>query len=247
MSKLAKSAHMPSEDAPFYGIFLVPANREWLPSRSRYPLTPEEETLRHARHVRLLELGTDYPRLDLFFQFQFPLELHLIEKKVRAKGAKLKKIAHWNRFWALSPTETEFHKVVSPQWKEAVESLEPGVHEFFPFTIEFDRPEGENIYAAFVMRERIWITEHEPDSFLGYRHRSTDALGTWQGRPKEPGGLQPEVTLKFARTAVAGRHWFRAGNPFNNEAVPIIVSKALLERLLPLIPHESYFIPAYVA
>jgi hypothetical protein len=242
MSKrAAESARMPSEDAPFYGLFPEIANREWLPSRSRYPLTPAEEALRCARHARLLELGTDYPRQDLFFQSQFPLEPHFIEKKVRAKGAKPQKIAHWNSFWALSPTETEFHKVVSPQWKDAVESLEPGVHEFFPFTIEFDRPEGENIYAAFVMRERIWIRDREFE-VLDWRRQASNV------RLKIPKELcVPEITLKFSKSAVTDRHWFRAGNHLNGDSIPIVVSKALLERLLPLIPHGSYFSPAYVA
>jgi hypothetical protein len=169
------------------------------------------------------------------------LEPHFIEKKVRAKGAKPQKIAHWNSFWALSPTETEFHKVVSPQWKDAVESLEPGVHEFFPFTIEFDRPEGENIYAAFVMRERIWIRDREFE-VLDWRRQASNV------RLKIPKELcVPEITLKFSKSAVTDRHWFRAGNHLNGDSIPIVVSKALLERLLPLIPHGSYFSPAYVA
>jgi hypothetical protein len=245
-----KSVRMPSEDAPFYGFFPLTDARESLASRMRYPLTPEEEALKRARHERLLELGAE-SRLDLISQTNLPLEPHLIEKKVRAKGAKLKKIAHWNCYWAVTllggEWHTDFHQVVSPEWKDVMESLEPGVHQFFPFTIEFDKPENDNVYAAFVMRDRVWITDHQPDRFLGYQHKITDTHGTWKGHPKEFGEPWPEVTLKFSRTAVTGRHWFRAGPHQARYSVPIIVSKALLERLLPLVPHESYFIPTYVA
>ena len=116
------------------------------------------------------------------------------------------------------------YRFVSEEWKDAIEGLEPGVHEFFSHEVEFS---DYTMYGHFIFRDC-------PEMEFADLERS--GPGAVQKIPSGP--FQGKLTTKYdpvglaaKRELVAGRHWVRHVGvhwPF--------VSRALALKLLPLLP-----------
>ncbi|MFM9939921.1 MAG: hypothetical protein ACKVP7_10555 [Hyphomicrobiaceae bacterium] len=109
--------------------------------------TEEEQAIALAQHKRLLELDPSAPAYELLFdRREFPMDPALMEKVRYVSGQKPKTIEHWQIIHAMLRVKLAssyfFYPLVSDQWKSAVESLENGVHEFFPLTLSFLNPKA---------------------------------------------------------------------------------------------------------
>ena len=110
---------------------------------------------------------------------------------------------------------------ISKKWKEALEILEPGVHEFFSHEVEFcDYTMGEH----FIFRDcqKFEVVDRE---------RSLGPGGVKRFPTGELVIIGPPGQLVLTRSLVAGRHWMRQ----RGLASPVI-SKAFALRILPLLP-----------
>lgn len=117
-------------------------------------------------------------------------------------------------------TENAYYRVVSPEWKAAVESLEPGVHEFFGHEVVF----SDSVWQRYIFRDRQRV-EIFAESTLP--PGSKIDIARFRGCAK--------------RHAVAGRHWVR---PLGWSID--FVSRELASRLLPLMTGAMSFIPVQV-
>lgn len=121
-------------------------------------------------------------------------------------------------FWdyATSPPFGDYYTLVSPQWKAAMEALEPGLHEFFPHEVVFN----DGSWDRFVLRSCQNV------NFLVGLVPFWSDLKT--GREK----------AYAKRSALAGRHWVRHWALGENFA-----SRELAVRLRPLLPPRYEFYP----
>jgi hypothetical protein len=120
--------------------------------------------------------------------------------------------------------------IVSPDWRAAVEALEPGVHEFFAHELRFN---DTTVNGHFLFRGRQAV------AFLDYDACSDMRIETrWDGAPiyrLAPDRAWPRRVVG-RREPLQGRHWVdAAGQSF--------VSRALAERLAPLLPRGAEFAP----
>ncbi|MFM9938382.1 MAG: imm11 family protein [Hyphomicrobiaceae bacterium] len=259
-STTPKWTRPPLADAPFYAMIDNRAEFELLIRYARVitdpktgkvkrgsgrpPTSDEEAAIARAQNQRLRKFDPSAAEHKLLFdRREFPMEPTLAEEVRRLFGAKPKKFAHRDYIVGMREpgrlnSSSRVYEFVSGEWKTAVESLEPDVHEFFPTTLEFVRPEGKATHSGFVMRDRVFIMDHMPTEFSFSYEREKGAVLDDQLKP---------VTLTFSKQAVSGRHWFRARSRDPEFARGPFVSRELAERLLPLMPDHVYFVPVAVA
>lgn len=115
----------------------------------------------------------------------------------------------------------EYYLLVSSEWKAAVESLEPGVHEFFAHDVIF----SDGIWPRYIFRDRQDI------DCLDQEAREPTTFDISRGR----------YTIQAKRAALAGRHWVRQSGWYYN-----FVSRDLALLLLPLLPRLVKFMPIEV-
>jgi hypothetical protein len=118
--------------------------------------------------------------------------------------------------------------VVSAAWREAVESVEPNVHDFLPLTLEFRTPKRVTSHSVFVMRTRTILLQRIP---LKYELRFSNP------------SINPS-SLPFDTAAIRNRHWFRT--PDAEDSHDFFVSAALAQRLRPLLPNDVHLIPVNI-
>lgn len=123
-----------------------------------------------------------------------------------------------------------YYEIVSAQWKGAIESLEPGVHQFFPHELRF--ADGV-IPDRFIFRCRTHI-----DTVTG-NYRLDDVLDVWS----DVVGYRFVVDDTFGvptldREQVADRHFVYCAAMGAR-----YVSHALAEKLLPLLPERTALLP----
>ncbi len=97
-------------------------------------------------------------------------------------------------------------QICSQRFRDVIEALEPGVHQFVPVQIVWkDKSVDERPYYWFVPRTRIWALDHEESNpplredgwYLGY---------AMMGEPR-PGAIQPV----FRKDGVKDHHIFVEG------------------------------------
>lgn len=171
---------------------------------------------------------------DLFHQRSSPFSMpaNLVHKRLCHRKPKPKRgltdymlrnfydfAAKGNNYW-----------VVSPEWRAAIESLEPGLHEFFPYELAF--PDG-NI-QRYIFRDR----QHVADATRGMLDPSKYIY-----HPSEPSAFDlARYPYIASRQALAGRHWIRPMNWWNK-----FVSRDLAALLLPLLPTKVLLVPLVMA
>jgi hypothetical protein len=104
---------------------------------------------------------------------------------------------------------------VSPEWKAAIESVEPRVHEFFKHEVIF----SDGLLPRYIFRER---QTPNPEKFALLEDRL----------------VQEPFRVHGKRKPLSGRHWVRQGGFVWNFA-----SRDLAIRLLPLLPSRMRFVP----
>jgi hypothetical protein len=113
-------------------------------------------------------------------------------------------------------TENDAYTIVSPEWRDAIEIVEPGVHEFFPHAVEFS--DGAWTRCILRSRQKILFLADGPNLF------AKDVMEPFRVRGRRPN--------------LEGRHWVQSG------ALPWdFSSRALAERLLPMLPSTMMLVP----
>jgi Bacterial regulatory helix-turn-helix protein, lysR family len=109
------------------------------------------------------------------------------------------------------------YTLVSPEWKAAIESVEPDVHEFFEHEVIFT----DERVPRYIFRDRQNVLFADPQETLF-----------------QPRLVEQPFRVIGKRKALAGRHWIRHG-----DCVWIFVSRELALELLPLLARTMRFVP----
>ena len=117
--------------------------------------------------------------------------------------------------------EVGAYTLVSKEWNNAIEGLEPGVHEFFPHEVEFC---NYTIITHFIFRDCQRFEFIDLESSVGPK-------GVQRSRTGELVFVSRPSRLVLHRTLVAGRHWMP-----HRELTSPVISRTLALRLLPLLP-----------
>ena len=197
------------------------------------PARSKELSMARRQRLRELESIPDLtrPSYTLFRDRRFRFDPSLISNPSHFYGPPPQAAIHYDILtdFSVEPLvglNGDLHQTtcqydfVSNEWKAAVESLEPGVHEFFPHELEFS---SYTMYGHFIFRDCLE---------LDFVDLERSGPGGVQRTPL--GGLTvayDPVGLAARGEVVAGRHWIRqigVDFPF--------VSRALALKLLPLLP-----------
>lgn len=120
--------------------------------------------------LKLGPMGAD--PLDRFIP---PRPVHIISSEfIPQKGYFRKTLP--DRSWhdtTVQISEHQFARLVSEEWKEAIESVEPGLHQFFPYEIICD--DGRR-YKKFIfyVRSRVESINYEASGFYRQINRYTE-------------------------------------------------------------------------
>ncbi len=113
-------------------------------------------------------------------------------------------------------SDCEWYRLVSPDFKVAIESVEPGVHEFYAHDVVF----SDAVWPRYIFRDR-------------------QSVSCFSSETSEPMKLHlPGAKIHASREALAGRHWCRQVG-WRSE----FVSRDLALRLLPLMEPKMTFVP----
>jgi hypothetical protein len=228
-------------EAEFY-IFLFRLREARVRTPSNYDGTfdnlqqrddPEARRVFRARLARRMDLDPRFrpagTPVDHFDDPNLPMTADLFPDYTAFAKPKPEALPHYG----LPDERTYFwppRAVVSPQWKTAVEALEPGVHEFFAHELRF---EDATVTDHFLFRARQRV------DFLDFDACADVKIETeWDGARVfrlAPAGVRPRRVVG-RREPLRGRHWVpSAGHGF--------VSPALAERLWPLLPPGAELAP----
>lgn len=217
--------------------------------RGEFDANPAETKSRAiARLLKWQELYPNPPLLPhgypLFDDAKVPYEAAWLPEVTNFKRSIPKKLSHTDRaidpaiYLDLRKMDTRFafpfgYKVVSKEWKLAIEYVEPGVHEFFPHQLRF--ADGV-ISDRFIFRDRRQLEFIDMDnSMIG---GGVQIIGSVPGKPRYRIRDFKRKGLVAKRKLVAGHHWLKQvdfGETF--------VSRKLAERLFPLLPPSTWFEP----
>ena len=193
----------------------------------------EARRIFRARLARRMDLDARFrpagAPVDHFDDPNLPMTADLFPAYSAFAKPKPQALPHYGR-----PDERKYlwpsRPIVSPEWKAAIEALEPGVHEFFAHGLRF---KDATVDDHFVFRGRQGV------EFLDF-DACADVVITreWDGAliPRlAPEGVRPRRVVG-RREPLRGRHWVESvGQSF--------VSPALAERLAPLLPPSAEFAP----
>ena len=204
-------------EAELYMLIDDRSDRDFLSNRgNQYADDPAaSEALRQAHHARWRAMdptwkpGKQTPT-SIRGEHNFPFTPNLAPRAAAFKRNMPRALPHYDLvggcgydplFGGLaSGTIT----VVSTSWKSAIESVEPGVHEFFPFEFRFrDRVATDH----FMFRNRQFLDLVDPTGSHGDGLTAFDGTFVWSLR------VRPDfVTAK--RGVVLGHHWMQhQGHP----------------------------------
>lgn len=125
---------------------------------------------------------------------------------------------------------------VSPQWAEAVEFVEPGIHEFHPFKIKFKNG---------ISFDRFLFRPMHATSAINFELSNvTDEAAILF---RDQAGPVPRITL-FGAT-VSGKHWVQQWRSEHGPAFYhlFFVSQKLGQKLVPLLPSRVVLQPVALA
>jgi hypothetical protein len=129
------------------------------------------------------------------------------------------------------PDPYDSYNVVSTRWKQAIEDLDPGVHEFFPHAFKFK--DGEEP-GRFVFRSRIQVKDCLHPGGRPYQKDNPFTL-YWKD------DKSTHVNARIDRKRIGEHHWIECIT--HNDAKLMVVSGALAFRLAPLVPDDMYLWP----
>ncbi len=217
-------------------IIKVPGNESEM-ARDQFDPTPDlTRALSEARLQRLRELNPDYDRFQipptLFEDRRFRFDSSLLRDTSWFRGPGSAIHYDWLADFAQEPENARgrrnlregMNRIISSTWKNAIERLEPGVHEFFRHTLEFS---NYTSYDHFIFRDA------EELDIIDFERSDKETGVIWRAR-REGEGLyrlraQPRgLALKRERLV---HHWVR-----HIEFRRPFVSRALASLLLPLLP-----------
>jgi len=193
----------------------------------------EAQRLFRARLTRRMELDPRFrpagTPVDHFDDPDLPMTADLFPADSAFGKPKPRHLPHYGllderkHLWPPRP-------IVSPEWKAAIESLEPGVHEFFAHDLRF---RDATVTGHFLFRGRQSV------AFLDYDACSDVKIEThWDGSrvyKLAPYGVRPRRVVG-SRHKLQGRHWVSAGG--QSFASPVLAG-----RLAPLLPRGARFAP----
>lgn len=193
----------------------------------------EARSLFRARLARRMDLDPRFrpagTPVDHFDNPNLPMTADLFPASTAFEKPKPRTLPHYGL-----PDERTYlwppRAIVSPDWKAAIESLELGVHEFFAHELRF---KDATVNDHYVFRGRQGV------EFLDYDACSDVKIETqWDGSRRfllAPYRVRPRRVVGW-REPLQGRHWVEsAGQSF--------VSRALAERLAPLLPPGAELVP----
>ena len=121
--------------------------------------------------------------------------------------------------------------LVSAEWKSAIESLEPGVHDFFDHTLHFN---DDDVTGFYILRERVIA-----DDCISPMGQPIEDLREPDPGPRKPRKLNwaphGHADVAINVTCMRGHHW-----TLFNSYWPI-VSTPLVQKLTPLLPDYVFF------
>lgn len=148
------------------------------------------------------------------------------------RPAPIKGLPHFDRLRVGAPTLDNLgawplYHFVSAAWKEAIEAVEPGVHEFHPLEVRF----ADKSFHHFIFRPMHFgdpadfVDSYVSESYLDLR--------------------PPNFMIK--RDAVAGKHFIWSCSNTSMLPTYMFLSRELAQRLQPLLANNIFLIPAEVA
>lgn len=228
----------PSRDAPFYMLYDARGDEDLLENQfdqeGRVTRQPSKETQRiYAGRVALMErLDPSSPKGKLWQSLQYPVPPALVNRESWFNMRKPERIDHHEPVWCPNPYNiNDMYMVVSSEWKTAIESVEPSVHEFFPHTLRF---KNAAVSDRYVFRTRVVIRNClTPDKmpmpeFDPFRLCWKDEAGR---------ELRPEADLE----RIGAQNW--ATHIYSDGVASGLVSQRLATRLRPLLPRLVYLWP----
>ncbi|MFM9940748.1 MAG: hypothetical protein ACKVP7_14790 [Hyphomicrobiaceae bacterium] len=197
----------------------------------------EEYTRIHQGRAALLQsLALNAPaRMNLYSLAQFPLPPELVHTESWLGSRLPAQLGHLEIVMA-PPLENHWYTVVSPEWKAAIQNLEPATHEFFPHKLHFlDGTVADRfvlrtrieIEGALVPRDSTLIHDYDPDRTKLSDHYWLNPL---HGTAK--------VDVRVAATKLRGHHWIKAAPERR-----YLASRPLADRLRLLLPRTTFLIP----
>jgi hypothetical protein len=110
--------------------------------------------------------------------------------------------------------------VVSDEWKAAIESVEPNVHQFFPHELCFSRVVKSNYYVfRCCQKSAVWRID-------------VSGKKSWDFSPPLTRFGEPRIAIP--RLLLVGRHWVE-----QLQGGDLFVSSSLARKLHPLLPAET--------
>jgi hypothetical protein len=115
------------------------------------------------------------------------------------------------------------YEIASENWRAAIESIEPHVHEFFVHKLQFSDGVLKNYFIFRCRQHQQYVLDYDHSDSL-WRHRSDESV-------------PPKKTVAY-RAALSGKHWVTQPRPSVQ-----FVSRALASRLRPLLLPGDQLIP----
>jgi hypothetical protein len=199
----------------------------------------------HSRLVeRLAELFPEMPPREacmLYDERQIAFTKDMVHSESFFDTRRPKRLDHHEKLLGLSPLHPTKYSVVSMAWKNAIESVEPSVHEFFPHKLNF---KDAIIEDRFIFRPRILIPDLLKPISPQNSSRQQEVKAILSRKPKvvldpfEVVDGEPDISRFEINTALLkGHHLISASRD------DIVVSKTLAARLIELLPEEFFLLP----
>jgi hypothetical protein len=186
--------------------------------------------LRTASLVQLDPTFRPDQNRELYSENWHPITGDMVHRESWFRSREPARIAHYERIQCPSPKPAPLYTLVSAEWKRAVESIEPDVHEFFPHKLNF---RDGVVSDRFIFRHRVVVRDflrpHCPNSMaVGIARVCRDLVDA------------PEFDYAVPASKFAGRHWIELRERYRTH---FFVSRALALRLVELLPDHVVLVP----
>lgn len=207
-------------------------DESYYPRGSFDPEPEETNAIRSRRKALCLEHGFEWPahRIgaeDIFTSGAYPgppLDAESVHRRIGFdRPAPKNKIYHYFQSACLdyATGRNGYHasyRVVSEEWKAAIEDVEPNIHQFFEYELQFT----DKTVTRYIFNPRT-VFDIRADS-------SQSIIDVYKPH-----------AVNLSRAAIGNRHWicqFGCRKQF--------ASRELAVKLLPLLPPLAHFVPQFV-
>lgn len=183
------------------------------------------EKIRRARVALAREAGfyfNDPDRVNIYL-YRIALTPDLVHRATNMDAAMPESPLHFD---TICDSAGSTYEIVSPEWKAAIETVEPNIHEFFPH--EFRYCDGK-IRSCYIMRSGQQL------NYPASKDDLTQMTASWWRNPNDGGYRKSPKPVHARRAVLHGKHWVS----YNAHAA----SRPLAEKLLPMIPPCMEFVP----